>query len=117
MVIFAYTIKNYFFPEISVIAIVLITTVFFTLTNLRGQAEALVVITIMNIVELIVLVGVGLLGAFYVEPANLDPIAPYGWGPLIPTMGLIYISYVGFDLITVAAEEIVDPAKIFPGPS
>jgi amino acid transporter len=114
VVIFAYTIKNYFFPEISVIAIVLITTLFFTLTNLRGQAEALVVITIMNIVELIVLVGVGLLGAFYVEPANLDPIAPYGWGPLIPTMGLIYISYVGFDLITVAAEEIVDPAKNIP---
>lgn len=48
------------------------------------------------------------------EPANLDPIAPYGWGPLIPTMGLIYISYVGFDLITVAAEEIVDPAKNIP---
>jgi len=29
-------------------------------------------------------------------------------------MGLIYISYVGFDLITVAAEEIKDPAKNIP---
>jgi len=113
-VIFAYTIKNYFFPEISVILVVLATTIIFTLTNLRGQAEALMVITIMNIVELIVLVGVGVLGAFYVEPANLDPIAPMGWGPLIPTMGLIYISYVGFDLITVAAEEIIEPAKNIP---
>jgi len=113
-VIFAYTIKNYFFPETSVLLIVLATTIIFTLTNLRGQAEALMVITIMNIVELIVLVGVGVLGAFYVEPANLDPIAPMGWGPLIPTMGLIYISYVGFDLITVAAEEIIEPAKNIP---
>ncbi|MBO6524110.1 MAG: amino acid permease [Balneolaceae bacterium] len=114
VVIFAFTIKNYFFPEISVLVIVLITTLFFTLTNLRGQAEALFVITIMNIIELVVLIGVGILGAFYVEPANLDPIAPLGWGPLIPTMGLIYISYVGFDLITVAAEEIVEPAKNIP---
>lgn len=114
VVIFAFTIKNYFFPDLSVLLIVLITTLFFTLTNLRGQAEALLVITIMNIVELVVLVGVGVLGAFYVEPANLDPIAPMGWGPLIPTMGLIYISYVGFDLITVAAEEIIDPAKNIP---
>ena len=113
-VIFAYTIKNYFLPEANVILIVLVTTVLFTITNLRGQAEALFFITIMNIVELVVLVGVGVLGAFHVEPANLEPFAPMGYGPLIPTMGLIYISYVGFDLITVAAEEIVEPAKNIP---
>ncbi|NGP75101.1 amino acid permease [Balneolaceae bacterium YR4-1] len=113
-VIFAYTIQVYFLPDVSVILIVLVTTVVFTLTNLRGQAEALLFITFMNIIELLVLVGVGVLGAFYVEPANLDPLAPMGFGPLIPTMGLIYISYVGFDLITVAAEEIIDPAKNIP---
>lgn len=114
VVIFAYTIQNYFFPDISVLLIVLVTTLFFTLTNLRGQAEALLVITIMNIIELAVLIGVGILGAFYVEPANLEPFTPFGLEPLIPTMGLIYISYVGFDLITVAAEEIIDPAKNIP---
>ena len=98
VVIFAYTVQNYFFPDISVLLIVLVTTLFFTLTNLRGQAEALLVITIMNIIELAVLIGVGILGVFYVEPANLEPFAPFGLEPLIPTMGLIYISYVGFDL-------------------
>lgn len=113
-VIFALTIKAYFFPEISVLVVVLITTGVFTLSNLFGQAEALKFITIMNIIELVVLIGVGLLGAFYVEPANLEPFAPMGLGPLIPTMGLIYISYVGFDLITVAAEEIIEPAKNIP---
>ncbi|MFG0312758.1 MAG: amino acid permease, partial [Phycisphaerales bacterium] len=56
----------------------------------------------------------GVLGAPHVEPVNLEPFAPMGLGPLIPTMGLIYISYVGFDLITVAAEEIVDPAHTIP---
>ncbi len=113
-VIFALTIKAYFFPEISVILVVLITTAVFTVSNLFGQAEALKFITIMNIIELVVLLGVGILGAFQVEPANLEPFAPMGLGPLIPTMGLIYISYVGFDLITVAAEEIIEPAKNIP---
>jgi len=113
-VIFAYTIKNYFLPEISIVVIVIATTVLFTLTNLRGQAEALLFISVMNIIELIVLVGVGILGAFYVDNANLEPLAPMGYGTLIPTMGLIYISYVGFDLITVAAEEIIEPAKNIP---
>jgi amino acid transporter/K+/H+ antiporter YhaU regulatory subunit KhtT len=113
-VIFALTIKNYFLPDVSVITVVVITTLIFTLINLRGQAEALTFIAVMNIIELVVLIGVGVLGAFHVEPANLDPIAPMGYGPLIPTMGLIYISYVGFDLITVAAEEIIEPAKNIP---
>lgn len=40
-VIFALTIKTYFWPEVSVFAVTLVTTIFFTLTNLRGQAEAL----------------------------------------------------------------------------
>ena len=114
VVIFALTIQHYFWPGGSVFLIALATTAFFTFTNLRGQVEALRVITAMNIVELLVLLGVGVLGAFHVEPANLEPFAPMGLGPLIPTMGLIYISYVGFDLITVAAEEIIDPARTIP---
>ncbi|MDX1420779.1 MAG: amino acid permease [Rubricoccaceae bacterium] len=113
-VIFALTLKTYFFPGLSVVLVVLATTAVFTASNYRGQAEALKAITVMNIVELVVLVGVGVLGAFYVEPANLEPFAPMGLDPLLPTMGLIYISYVGFDLITVAAEEIVEPAKNIP---
>ena len=114
VVIFAVTMQQYFWPAVSVPFIALVTTAFFTVTNLRGQVEALRVITAMNIVELVVLVGVGVLGAAHVEPANLEPFAPMGLGPLIPTMGLIYISYVGFDLITVAAEEIIDPARTIP---
>ncbi len=113
-VIFALTIQTYFWPGASVFLLVLGTTVVFTATNVRGQAEALQVITVMNVVELLILIGVGVLGAFQVEPANLEPFAPMGLGPLIPTMGLIYISYVGFDLITVAAEEIIDPARTIP---
>jgi amino acid transporter len=113
-VIFALTIQTYFFPEISVLVVVFATTAVFTVSNLFGQAEALKFITIMNIIELVVLLGIGILGAFHVEPTNLEPFAPMGLGPLIPTMGLIYISYVGFDLITVAAEEIIEPAKNIP---
>jgi len=113
-VIFALTIRAYFWPDVSVFAVILATTVVFTVTNIRGQAEALKVITVMNVVELAVLVGIGVLGAFHVEPANLRPFAPMGLEPLVPTMGLIYISYVGFDLITVAGEEIVEPAKNIP---
>ena len=45
---------------------------------------------------------------------NLEPLAPLGLAPFIPSMALIYISYVGFELITVASEEIINPGKTIP---
>jgi len=37
-----------------------------------------------------------------------------GWGPFVPAMALIYISYVGFELVSNAAEEIIQPGKTIP---
>jgi amino acid transporter len=68
----------------------------------------------MNLVELAVLVGVAALGFTDIEPRHLEPLAPMGWGPFIPAMALIYISYVGFELISNAAEEIIQPGKNIP---
>ena len=79
-----------------------------------GMREAIIVITVMNLVELAVLVGVAALGMTDFEPRNLEPLAPMGWGPFIPAMALIYISYVGFELISNASEEIIEPSKNVP---
>lgn len=67
-----------------------------------------------NLVELAVLLGISLLGFTDIEPANIQPLAPMGWGPFIPAMALIYISYVGFELISNASEELIDPARTVP---
>ena len=112
--IFALTVRDYFWPGASIILIALVTTVLLALLNLRGMAEALKVITAMNLLELAVLVGFGVLGATQIEPPNLKPFAPLGLGPFLPAMALIYVSFVGFDLITVAAEEIIDPGRTIP---
>ena len=113
-VIFGLTIRTYFWPGANIAFLALMTTLLFTATNLRGMSEAIKVITVMNLIELAVLIGVALLGIFHIEPLNLKPLAPFGLGPFIPAMALIYISYVGFELITVAAEEIIDPGKTIP---
>lgn len=113
-VIFALTIRGYFFPEASVTLIAIGTTVFFGLINLKGMSEALKLITIMNLVELAVLIGIAIIGSFQIEAPNLDPIAPYGVGPYASAMALIYVSFVGYELITVAAEEIINPGKTIP---
>jgi amino acid transporter/K+/H+ antiporter YhaU regulatory subunit KhtT len=112
--IFALTIRAYFLPEASIALLTLITTVVFTTVNLMGMKEAIIVITVMNLVELAVLIGVAGLGFTDIEPPNLVPLAPMGWGPFVPAMALIYISYVGFELISNAAEEIIQPGKNIP---
>ena len=112
--IFALTIRAYFWPQGSIVLLSILTTLVFTAVNLWGMSEAVKLITIMNLVELAILVGVAVLGIAHVEPVNLRPLAPMGYGPFLPAMALIYISYVGFELITVAAEEIVNPGKVIP---
>jgi amino acid transporter len=112
--IFALTIRAYFIPEASIALLTLLTTVVFTAVNFMGMKEAIIVITVMNLVELAVLVGVAALGFTDIEPRHLEPLAPMGWGPFIPAMALIYISYVGFELISNAAEEIIQPGKNIP---
>ncbi len=112
--IFALTIRTYFLADANIALITLIATVVFTAVNYLGMREALIVITVMNLVELAVLVGVAVLGMADIEPMNLEPLAPMGWRPFVPAMALIYISYVGFELISNASEEIIEPHKNIP---
>ena len=51
-VIFAFTIRAYFWPEVSVTFLIFATTIVFLISNLRGMAEAIKLITVMNLVEL-----------------------------------------------------------------
>ncbi len=113
-IIFALTIRAYFLPNVNLALVTLVTTVIFAFINLRGMSEAIKIITVMNIVELAVLLGVAVLGVFNIKAVNLIPLAPMGWGGFLPGMALIYVSFVGFELITVASEEIVNPGQTIP---
>ena len=112
--IFSLTIRAYFLPEASIALITLVTTIVFASVNFIGMKEAIIIITVMNLVELAVLVVVAALGFTDIQPRHLEPLAPMGWGPFVPAMALIYISYVGFELISNAAEEIIQPGKTIP---
>jgi amino acid transporter len=113
-VIFVITIRAYFWPGANLVLLALVTTLVFMTINLWGMSEALKVITVMNLVELAVLIGIGTLGFLHIDPPNLRPLAPMGYGQFIPAMALVSISYVGFELITVASEEIIAPGKTIP---
>jgi len=105
-----------FFPPIIAISVIII----FSLINFRGISETgniEVVLTTFKIFVLVFIVSLGIL-----IPLNLFPrIPPINFGgfiptpnsilPFIQTLGLIYISFFGFQIINTVTEEMKDPQK------
>jgi APA family basic amino acid/polyamine antiporter len=61
----------------------------------------------------IVLVFV-LVGLFFIDPANLDPFAPTGTAGILATTGIVFVSFLGFEIIATVAGEIRDPGRTIP---
>ncbi|TFF91493.1 amino acid permease [Candidatus Thorarchaeota archaeon] len=99
---------------IPLMAIVIIIVTFFTNSiSVKGVSG---VLGILNIAQAIVLFSFVALGLAFVDPANLTPFfAPgTGLGRILGTVAFIYISFVGFELVTSASEEIKNPARNVP---
>lgn len=52
--------------------------------------------------------------AHAVRPANLTPFAPFGWHGISASAALVFYAYIGFDTVTVAAEEAKRPERDVP---
>jgi amino acid transporter len=74
------------------------------------------ILGIFNIAQSVVLFSFIGLGLFFIQPTNLDPFFAPGTGflELMATVAFIYISFIGYELITTASEEIKEPAKNIP---
>ena len=74
-----------------------------------GRLQNIIVLTLVGILAVFTLFG--LLNA---DIDTLTPIDPFGWTPLLPVTGLVFVSYLGFVQITSVAEEIKQPGKNLP---
>jgi amino acid transporter len=63
---------------------------------------------------LLLLIGFIIWGGLNVQSALLRPFAPEGWGSVLGTIGLIIVSYTGFEKISTFAGEIQEPEKNVP---
>ena len=97
-------------PEI----IALAGAIFFTVVNYVGAKETG---KLQNVIVGILVAILTVFTAFGVLNADLQtlrPIAPQGYGVLLPVTGLVFVSYLGFVQITSVAEEIKDPGRNLP---
>jgi APA family basic amino acid/polyamine antiporter len=65
-------------------------------------------------VKLFVIGIVIVVGAFFIRPANWSPFAPMGWKGVMQGGAVIFFAYIGFDAVSTAAEEVVDPSRDLP---
>ena len=79
-----------------------------------GISESARINSIIVAVKLFVIGAVIVVGAFFVRPENWSPFAPMGWTGVMKGAAVIFFAYIGFDAVSTAAEEVVDPKRDLP---
>ncbi|MFL0248307.1 amino acid permease [Candidatus Clostridium stratigraminis] len=65
-------------------------------------------------VKIIVILLFIFLGSTHINLTNFHPFAPFGWRGIMQGAALIFFSYIGFDAVSTAAEETVNPKRDVP---
>jgi APA family basic amino acid/polyamine antiporter len=78
-------------------------------TRLNALVARGLVVVKLGVIFFILAVGAG-----YVKPAQWLPLMPFGPGSVIQAAALVFFAYLGFDVISVAAEESRNPERDVP---
>ena len=68
----------------------------------------------MVLLKIGVVIGVIILGFFYVQPANWSPFLPNGFEGMMKGVSGVFFAYIGFDAISTTAEECKNPQRDLP---
>jgi APA family basic amino acid/polyamine antiporter len=79
-----------------------------------GISESARLNSIIVAIKLFAIAVVIIVGAFFVKPANWSPFVPYGWSGVMKGAAVIFFAYIGFDAVSTAAEEVVEPNRDLP---
>src|SRR5881296_516313 len=81
---------------------------------LRGARESATANNIMVVIKLIALSVFIAVGATHLKAANYHPFAPNGFTGIHQGAAIVFFAYIGFDAISTAAEETVNPQRNLP---
>lgn len=105
-----YPINKWF--NISPLAVVIIVLCSFILImGVKDSAKFNLVITILNVVTILFVI---ILGAFYIDVKNWDPFLPFGMSGAFSGAGTVFFSYIGFDSVSSLAGEVKKPTRDLP---
>jgi amino acid transporter/nucleotide-binding universal stress UspA family protein len=82
--------------------------------NYYGTEESSQLQNAMIGAETAVVLAYVVLGLFFLDPANLDPFAPTGPSGIIATTGVVFVSFLGFEIIATVSGEVKNPGRNIP---
>ena len=100
-------------------AMALLVACFFLYTNYRGASETGKIGAFFTLGQTAFLALIGVVGIVVAikDPgrlANLKPFLPHGWSKLLITMGFTYVAFEGFEVISQAGDETIEPRRNLP---
>ena len=93
----------------AMVIVLLISTVLYIGISESARLNSAIVAIKLSVVAVVIVVG-----AFFVKPANWSPFAPFGWSGTMKSAAVIFFAYIGFDAVSTAAEEVVNPKRDLP---
>ena len=100
-------------PGMLNIPAVLIVAVLTTIL-VRGIGESSRVNVAIVVFKLAVIAFFIALSAGHVKPANWHPFLPFGVSGVLRAAAIVFLAYVGFDAVSTAAEEAINPQRDLP---
>jgi len=107
----------------------LIILLILTVVLIRGIRESAMVNGIIVIVKVVIVLLFIALGWSFINPANHEPLIPPvstytnslgithtfgGWGGILSGAGVVFFAFIGFDAVSTAAQECVNPKRTMP---
>ena len=93
----------------ALLIVLVITAVLYVGISESARLNSVIVAIKLAAIALVIVVG-----AFYIRPANWSPFAPMGWTGVMKGAAVIFFAYIGFDAVSTAAEEVIDPNRDLP---
>jgi APA family basic amino acid/polyamine antiporter len=93
----------------ALLIVLLITAILYV-----GVQESARVNSIIVGIKLTAVLMVAVVGAFFIRPVNWTPFLPFGWGGVLRGAAYIFFAYIGFDAVSTAAEEVIEPKCALP---
>lgn len=79
--------------------------------GVKKSARFNAVIVAIKLAAIATFIGVA---SFNINPENWHPFTPFGWAGVSGGAALVFFAYIGFDAVSTAAEETINPQRNLP---
>jgi len=102
------------FTEMQMKLVAVFFCIIFTILNIvgvkhTGKTQIALVVGLLSLLGFYIVSGF-----FFIQPSNFNNFAPYGFGSIFSTAGLIFVSFGGLTKVCSVAEECKKPGRSIP---